>query len=235
MKSVFIVAALSVLGLGCQSASAVSIPSPSYIDSLGREWLTPNYTRDRTWNEVESVCDYQTGLCNGELAPGPGFNSYDVTGYVWATRDEVRDLVYEVTGLPSGELDDYQASGSDFADELWRFFEVFDSTMRLKAGEGFDHFVAGFTRDVMIGDLFGAPALFGNWSYLRVLTDATYDTQYTGTVVLDSSMLVTLHEVSAGAFLYRPTHVPEPGMYALFGSGLLLLGIARRRRLRVSA
>ena len=89
---------LAMLGL----VGGVALAGPIYIDSSGREWLDVNATRYRSWDDTAAVCSATTGDFAGVLASNGSSSDIDLTGYTWASRDDVRDLFYEVAGLPAG-------------------------------------------------------------------------------------------------------------------------------------
>jgi len=74
---------------------------PTYTDGLGRQWLDVNDTTNFSWNDMAAICPTDGATpCSGSLG------ATDLTGWTWATRDQVREVVREITGLTS-ELDNY--------------------------------------------------------------------------------------------------------------------------------
>ena len=57
--------ACSVVLIGLMTDTAES--TPIYIDSVGREWLDVNDSRNRSWNDTAAKCNSRTGLCSGTL------------------------------------------------------------------------------------------------------------------------------------------------------------------------
>jgi len=77
-RSISIVALL----LAVQAATAWADP----VIRGGKEWLQPADFTSLTWNEVAAVCPPPGGACSGFL------NGIDVTGYSWASVDDVNAL-----------------------------------------------------------------------------------------------------------------------------------------------
>ena len=198
-----------LLGVAGNAAMAM----PVYMDSSGREWLDLNDTRLRSWNNAAAVCDSISGSCAGTLANNGFSTDLDITGYHWASRDEVRDLFYEVTGLPAGALDTFSATYSATDGYGANAFSKFDPTMTLPFGPGIASILNGITRDVY-------SALILNYS------------NSSDSFNLDGQIPVDLRDASIGIYLYKTVAVPEPGTFVLLGAGLLGLLAMNRRRLR---
>lgn len=207
-----------ILGIALVFWSLAASAGPIYSDSSGREWLDLNDTRNRSWLDTAAVCNPLTGGCSGVLATTTPFSTdIDLTGYRWATRNEVRQLWYEIAGLPASALDSYSASfpsASGFGENV---FDLFEPTISF----GFDNVLNGLTRE-----LFFDPALG-----LRARTGVIYDSGFgPDTFSLNDGFAVAGREISMGVYLYR--EVPEPEMLALFGIGLagLMVAMGMQRR-----
>jgi hypothetical protein len=74
----------------------------NYIDSYGREWRSLSETKYLSWNQVNSICDDETLLCAGILTNLNG-DEIDLTGWTWATADQVVEVVHEVSGIDLNE------------------------------------------------------------------------------------------------------------------------------------
>lgn len=78
-----------------------------YTDSAGRKWADLTTTPKVSWNDLSAVCSRDGSTpCSGSVG------GLDLTGWVWATLDQVRELFYE-SGVPAGALDGYGASYSE--------------------------------------------------------------------------------------------------------------------------
>lgn len=212
-----VVCSLALLSLFVSEVKA----TPIYIDGSGREWLDVNDTRHRSWNDTASVCDADTGACSGILgATGALTSDVDVSGYRWATRDEVRDLFYEVAGLPAGALDGYSAAfpiGDGYGANA---FGIFEPTIQFNVGPGIENIVNGLTRDVYLGP----DAIMHGYS--GIIDNPPFASD---SFTLTGGLPIDIREVSMGVFLYRKA-VPEPGTLALFMVGCgIVFALSRRK------
>ena len=76
----------------------IFLPYRDIVTVNGREWLQPSLFNDLSWNDIDAVCP--EGSCKGML------NGVDVTGWRWASIDEVKALLHYYIGnevLASGE------------------------------------------------------------------------------------------------------------------------------------
>ena len=74
-----------------------SVTATPIVTVDGTDWLQPVDFDRLSWNDASSVCDTTTGACTGVLG------STDVTGYTWASVDDVNTLFnYFLTGDPMG-------------------------------------------------------------------------------------------------------------------------------------
>lgn len=210
-----IAGSLALLGLVANAALA----TPIKIDSAGREWLDLNLTRNRSWNDTAAVCDASSGNCSGVLATTTPFsNDIDISGYHWASRDEVRDLFYEIAGLPPGSLDGYSASFPVGAGHGSAAFEFFDPTIEFDLGFGIEKILNGLTRDVYLGPDLALHGISGIIDSPPLGSDS---------ISLAGGLTTDAREISMGVFLYKT--VPEPGTLALFAIGLAGMALLRVR------
>ncbi|MEJ0086190.1 MAG: PEP-CTERM sorting domain-containing protein [Pseudomonadota bacterium] len=214
--------AIGLLVLLSGAIGNAAIAMPVYQDSVGREWLDLNDSRYRSWDEIAAVCSAASGECSGTLASTGAFSGdLDVTGYRWASRNEVRDLFYEVAGLPSGSLDDFSATFSAAAGYGANVFGTFEPTIQFGIGPGIMNVMNGVTRDLYAGIVFNASTGFDSSTSADTFT-------------LTGQLPVDMREISMGVYLYK-TAVPEPGTFALFAAGLLgLVIVGKRGRTRVA-
>lgn len=215
-----------ILAIALVFWSLAANAGPIYSDSAGREWLDLNDTRNRSWLDTAAVCNAVTGSCSGVLATTTPFSmDIDLTGYRWATRNEVRDLWYEVTGLPGGALDSYSASFPSADGFGANVFDLFEPTISFANGPGIDNVLNGLTREIFFDSVLGVRARTG------VIYDAAFGTD---TFALNGGFALGGREISMGVYLYR--EVPEPGPLGLFGIGLVGLMATRvKRRLKPHA
>ncbi len=76
---------------------ALTFANPGWAASVvveGKEWLQPREFDHYTWNQVNAVCP--VGSCTGVL---PG-SSVDLTGFTWASVNEVNALFNHYIGTP---------------------------------------------------------------------------------------------------------------------------------------
>lgn len=102
------------------AAPALAGGGIAYTDSQGRQWRQVDLTLARSWFQVAAVCPTDgVTPCAGSLGP------VDVTGWVWATREDVIELFAEWVPAvqPSGE-----ASGVQYTMQGLGFFEAFDES-----------------------------------------------------------------------------------------------------------
>jgi hypothetical protein len=80
-------------------------PYQDIITVNGNEWLQPALFNNLSWNDINAVCP--EGVCAGMLS------GYDMTGWTWASVDDVNALFNHYIGsdvLGPGP-DDYEAEG----------------------------------------------------------------------------------------------------------------------------
>ena len=210
--------ACSVVLLGLLADT--SMATPIYTDSAGREWLDVNDSRFRSWDDTAAVCDALSGACSGTLSTHD-LSSFDLdlTGYHWATRNEVRDLFYEIGALPLGSLDSYAASFDTAAGHGALAFDIFDPTIQLPAGPGVVNILNGVTRDRFFdSDLM-------EWrGYSGIIANPPSGSD---SFALNGGLQTDIREISMGAYLYREVGAPEPGTLALFAGAMLALVASR--------
>jgi len=218
--------ACSVVLLGLATGTAVA--TPIYVDSGGREWLDVNDTRYRSWNDAAAVCNALTGACSGTLVTHDQSSiDIDITGYHWATRDEVRDLFYEIGGLPAGSLDGYAASFDISAGFGGHAFEAFEPTIQFGIGGGVLNILNGLTRDQFFN-----PDLMLWSAYSGIIANPPFGSD---SFTLNGGLPTSTREISMGAYLYRTVAVPEPATLGLFCGALAALFALRGRRRRSAA
>jgi hypothetical protein len=91
---------LAVFAAACATTTSLAQMSPvAYVDSQGREWRQLDSTTGKSWYEVAEMCPVDGATpCTGMI------NNQDITGWVWATREQVEELLYEL-GASVGAFD----------------------------------------------------------------------------------------------------------------------------------
>jgi hypothetical protein len=208
---------LAMLGL----VGGAAFAGPIYIDSSGREWLDVNDTRYRSWDDTSAICSVTTGDCSGVLASNGSSSDIDLTGYTWASRDDVRELFYEVAGLPAGSLDSYSASSPIGAGYGANAFGVLEPTIQFDWGPAFENILNGLTRGTYVGSDGLVHGISG------IIDSPPFGSDH---FTLDGGLATNIREISQGVYLYKA--VPEPGTLALFALGLFGVLVTARTRFR---
>ncbi len=195
--------------------STAALAQPVIKD--GKEWLQPADFVNLSWDDVAVVCDPVTGLCDGTL------KTVDVTGYTWASVDEVSGLFnsYGVSPPLSG-ADTVSQAGSSWAPSFLQHFPptaVFPGLMSVR----------GWARTRPSGE-----------AYVPFVTDSFPDASPDDARTSLTSP-VTFSRRDLGVWLYRsrpiagPAPVPTVPTYVLIFTVLGLLAIATRRLSRRNA
>ncbi|MBL9147214.1 MAG: hypothetical protein JNM94_00830 [Phycisphaerae bacterium] len=79
-----------IASIGLSLAVAASAHAQTFVDTQGREWYQPASFKGLTWESIHTICP-DDGLtpCRGFLA------GKDVTGLVWASKEDVQELFAE--------------------------------------------------------------------------------------------------------------------------------------------
>ena len=80
-------------------SSSSAFGQPSYDDGHGREWRQLTETTNLSWNQVAQVCPAD-GVTPGQGSVG----GRDFSGWVWATRDQVRTMLGRIEPRLVGNL-----------------------------------------------------------------------------------------------------------------------------------
>lgn len=77
--------------LACSAASHAQFNAVAYVDSQGRQWRQLDTSCGLTWNQVAALCPVDgVTRCTGTI------NNQSITGWVWATRAQVQQLLVEL-------------------------------------------------------------------------------------------------------------------------------------------
>lgn len=189
------------------SAQAILMPPVTVNDT---EWLQPTDFLGVGWHTLAAVCDPGSGACSGLI------NGDDVTGWIWASRDEIYPL-FNVFLPPGARLHGPGYSGSGHDPVAVANFEAagfqFAANPDLQGFKVFEVF--GFTRESL-----------GNGSAIAAVAGRSN--------VVDPflSRVSTADDYRyAGAWLYR-SQVPTAATLPLLILGLGALGVKRRQSQR---
>ena len=175
-----------------------------------KEWRQPTETEGLSWNQVATVCPTGGGLCDGVLVSST-LGSVDLTGWNWATIEDVADLFTSYNPGFIGPISVSAEVNSTWAPAFLNDFmptNIFIEQLE----------VIGITSTTVfdINDTFARIGL--------VVDNPLFDSMSTNTLKpLDQS------DAATGIWLY--TVIPLPPAVWLFGSALLgLVGISRRKK-----
>ncbi|MCP4044423.1 MAG: hypothetical protein GY732_00360 [Gammaproteobacteria bacterium] len=204
------------------------VSAPSWaVEVDGKDWLQPvDFLPNLSWNDVAVVCPPPTGACNGTLG------TTDVTGYTWASVDDINSLfnVYGVAPPLSGP--DYRETiDSAWAPAILGDFDATYADVRIEQVWGWSRTVSSQSEAYAPAVEFYPDPLTHDPREDEANTEATYQpaTQYP----------------DLGAWLYLdltapdptpvPTPVPTSGIYGLILTILGLAFVAMRRLSRRKA
>lgn len=192
----------------------------------GRDWLQPLDFVTLSWVDINSKCDATTGTCTGILG------TTDVTGYTWASVDDVNTLFNFIVGNSA------MGPGPDYAFyEYQTILPLFTAAGFLTTSVSSQHKqLTGFTRTIE-----NFPYVNPDEAFIgRVSSDCNFScvdgmqtpdrdgTDTTSTLSLDETFGV-------GGWFFRddrqpPTQVHAPTTLALLSLGFAALGFVSRRQ-----
>jgi hypothetical protein len=104
------------------------VGSVAYIDAQGRQWRQLDFTTGQSWNQIAAKCPV------GGVTPCTGsINNQNITGWVWATRDQVEEMLVEIGATVGDGLN--CGSGPNATGKVFQYFAsptLFDSTLHLE-------------------------------------------------------------------------------------------------------
>lgn len=167
----FLAFALASLVVGVSGASA-QIP---YVDAQGRSWRQMPGTTNRTWDQFAVACPTD-GItpCSGIVG------GLDVSGYVWATQNQVLELFSEF--LPE-IADELALGGAAYTLPGLGFFGSFKPTYEFYTTFGGYNYISGWTATRSGGFAFVPevsaqyPVFYGGFSLLTQVSTATTSAQ----------------------------------------------------------
>ncbi len=100
-------------GFGC--------PNTYTVLANGKEWYQPDLFTNLSWNQISTVCPYQNGAC----IAGGQLNGHDMTGWTWASVEDVSNLLNSYGVSPPLAGNDCRRSPGqtwiqDFYEAGWR-------------------------------------------------------------------------------------------------------------------
>jgi hypothetical protein len=201
--------------LSAPTALAGPIASLDVVDAFGREWAEPYLFKQLSYLDITSQCPLLNAVC----LPGSTLNGYDLTGWSWATREEVHELI-------NGYLVATGYGGADLLgpgpDSLHRnqFTPATDFTVPVFADFRLTY-ASGQTFQQVAGWLRGG--VNDSYAYQGRIV-RKYESVLNGPAFISASTSDAYDQVNptptAGVWLFRRSDVPAPSTLFLLGLGL---------------
>lgn len=181
----------------------VFIVYSSYVTSVwsgptinGLEWRQVTETSTISWNEVSTVCNQSTGVCNGSI------ETVDFTGWTWASVDEVTDLFNAILPGTANDL----TKGGDTINETnsqlpASFFTVFEPTYIDSNVQA----IFGWSRDKNTNSMPLDPSVSNQ-----------FDPNGVDVITTQNSGSASIKSPGVGSWLYRASGSPVAINYGLF-------------------
>lgn len=200
---------------------AGAAPAANYVDSQNREWLDMTLVTGSSWNSINSVCQSATetpGACAGLASSG-----YDLTGWTWAGRDEVVDLIQSfmvADGDNTAEAVILSQNGHGTQDHAWAAALI--AAMGQTSSNDLRSF--GFMNGL---DQLGFNTT-GQAAFICSGPSCGWES-YVGAGVSAGVSPAQSNAAYAGWFYREAAAVPEPSTLFIGLAGLACLGAVRRR------
>jgi hypothetical protein len=216
MKRIIRVAMLWVVALAACAGSWQAAAGPIIGD---KEWYQPADLLGYSWNDFNAICG--GGACNGLLS-GAGPN---LTGWTWASIDEVGELFAATSPHPGG-IATYEVFGTQtYANFITDtgFVRTTDDTLAISFGlTG----IAGFTSTLLPG---GETAYIGLAQMGLGFPQGPPFASRFSTETIYPINANTESEPYIGGWLYRAAEVPVPATLWLIALGVVALRWSRFR------
>lgn len=222
LRTILVGAALTVSAYIPQ-ATAAPLTSADYVTVGTNQWAQASLFDGVSWNDVASACSATTGTCSGSL------KGYDLTGWTWASQLDAANLfntylpASAALAGPNSYVSPLQSTTAQVGDAV--FNAGFAPTFPVSDPATNYAFLALTRTDKYYG--LSATPVTAYWQYSAqtstfqaVVAAGAYSPLYSNSVT----------DSNGGALFYRVAPVPAPPALALFGSGLMGIGMGAIRR-----
>jgi hypothetical protein len=214
MKTKFIKFMLAGICIACSHlANAGLIKATDMVTVGGTEWAKTELFSGLGWNLINVQCP--TGVCTATSS----LNGFDMDGWIWASSDEVENMLNTFTtagDIVLGDFTRYPEFDSAWAPAIIGAFgptEITGTGAQIYALTSSE--IRGYAQVVRIEDD-------------EVIRGGTYEFGKGKDDIHGSLLIKKLSNNILSAFFYKsPTVVPEPSTLAIFALGMI--GLASRR------
>jgi hypothetical protein len=209
--------AFACLAMSLATIAANAMPITATVTVGDREWAQPNlFTGLRSWNDIAAQCPTTGATCDGgEL------NGFDLTGWIWASRDDVAELFAATTDYVDGPDLTFGLNSLVEVDSDWA--PAFFSEVGFESDNPGGLRVGGFTST----SIFDFVAVLG---FVQVQAGSVDGSDSLADFVGFFEPPQTDRLLDVGVWFYRPAvSVPEPATAPLIGLALTILFWRRLR------